>query len=178
MRQRALLFKRTYRFQWSLSNQKEAFVRILINSFGFKCKPLGIGVENRYYVKRIGSKPDFAVLDNNKVIAYIEVTGGNLNIQPGDELWVQKAKLKKFYKLRKKAKIFFVYLGFYDYKLSIARYCEYEDLYPYCENPRDIRQVDIRGIPELYIATPYSLWKPLSRLRIELAKLAGDNAWV
>ena len=168
---RAERFKHAYKPQWWLSNQKEAFIRLLLTGWGYKVKAIGIGVESRKYSGDTGSPPDFVVLDpfTGEEIAYIEVTGGNRGIESPAELWVSLDKFRKYFSYRAKRPVYFVYLGFLQGKLSLALYTEYENLYPYAEKKDHIRRIKPYGITEYYIATPRRIWQPLYKLQYELA---------
>jgi len=166
---RAAAFKRAYRYYWYLSNQKEAFVKTLVESWGFIVRSVGLGALSNRYVNASGSKPDFAIYHpDGDLLAYVEVTGG-YNIDHSEyEIWITYDKFRKYYKLRREIPIYFVYLGFNENKLSLALWCEYEDLYPYSEKRENIKKIKIRGLEETFIVTPRTLWKPLKKLYHEL----------
>lgn len=169
---RAAAFKRAYRLQWHVSNQKEAFVKVFLESFGFRVKPVGLGALEEDYLNRSGSLPDFAVYHpiSNELLFYVEVTGSNVGIV-SDEIWVTYDKFRKYNCLRGQYPIYFFYLGLESGKMKKALFIEYEDLYPYSEKKENIKKINIRGNTETFIVTPFSLWKPLKKFIIEVKDL-------
>ncbi len=168
---RAKRFKRAYKPFWAFSSLKESFVRTLLEAWGFRVRPLGIGVESRREVKETGSGPDFAVYLGDELLCFIEVTGPNWHYAPGQPVWVTYDKFRKLHAWHLKAPVIFVFLGFNDNRLVAALYADYETLYPYAEDPRYIVKAAPYGIEETYIQTPYTAWKPLRKLVRELLPL-------
>ena len=160
-------FKQKYAFQWPLSAQKEAFVKVLLESWGFRAKAVGVGTLSDKYTDESQSLPDFAIYHNNTLIAYVEVTGGNINLKNiiSDGLWIGLHKYRKYVEFWRRRPVYFIYLGFRKNRLSIARYCSIEtvDKYSNC-----VKILTIRGKAERYIIIPYDEFKPLHELYQEL----------
>ena len=170
---RAERFKRAYAPSWRLSNQKEYFVKTLIEATGLKVKFVGLGAGSRRYVKATGSLPDLAVLLGNDIIAYVEVTGANHFYDP-PEIFVSLDKFRKYWEIAKHTPVFFVYLGFREGRLIWAGWLSYEDLYPYGEDPGSLRKLKPYGVEETFIATPRTAWRPLRTLLTELLSLSNS----
>ena len=168
---RARRFKAIYRESWRLGNQKEAFVKTLLESWGFYVKNIGIGVMREEYVRQVVSLPDFAVYipGDKDIVAYVEVTGGR-NVEIGENLWVCASKYDKYFSLARDRPVYFIYIGFKDGKMNFIRYCNYNTLKKYADN---IKTVKIRGIIEHYIVTPFSAWNKIKYLYNELRGLIG-----
>ncbi|MCD6562454.1 MAG: hypothetical protein J7K23_00900 [Thermoproteales archaeon] len=166
---RAAAFKRAYRLQWHISNQKEKFIELFFRSLGFTIRPIGIGTGSEKYYSESGSKPDYALCYLGDVIAYIEVTGANKNYRRGQDIYITLDKFQKYYSLAKNIPVLFIFIGLNNGKMEYAGYCWYEDLYPYSE--KNIIERNFYGIPEKYIVTPFKLWKPLHKITLELSKL-------
>jgi len=171
---RARLFKKAYRSQWHLSNQKEAFIKLLLEGWGFKVKVIGLGALKDKYIDRYGSAPDFEVYDpyEDFLICYIEVTGGNSNITQLSKRWITLNKFTKYYDYARHAPVYFVFLGFNKGKLEVAEYTDYESLYPYAENPECIKKIVVKpnAPEEIFIETPAKIWHPIKELYYELSK--------
>ena len=162
---RARLFKKKYRPYWCLSAQKESFVKVLLESWGFEVRPVGIGSLSEEYIDASGSRPDFAVYNiYNDLVCFIEVTGANNKVSENTaNIYVTYDKYLKYSDC--KTPVYFVYLGFLKGKLRIAKWLEYETLRYFKKN---IITRKIRGIEETFIVTPRSAWKPLKDLFFEL----------
>ena len=162
-------FKRLYSFEWKISAQKEAFIKTLIESWGFQVKAIGIGTLSVDYNPEYESMPDFAVIYNNDIIAYIEVTGANVKIVPGLRLWIGLHKYIKYNELYRKHPIYFVYLGFNRGTLSFVKYLPIWEIDRYAS--KNLIEKTIRGRREKYITIPFSVWKDLRELHYEFLQV-------
>ena len=155
-------FKKAYQLEWYLSNQKEAFIKLLFESLGFEIKPIGLGVMSDKRERDSGSLPDFAVYHKGEVLCYIEVTGDNF-YRDGEEKYITYAKINKFKKLN--APVFFIYLGLRKGKLVEAKYCSLRAALKYAENKNYWRFIKTKwGTEEHFVYIPEEEWKPLSDL--------------
>ena len=169
---RARLFKKKYRPYWRLSAQKESFVKVLLESWGFRVRPVGLGSLSARYVEASGSKPDFAVYDfRDELVCFIEVTGANMKVsEKTADIYVTYDKYLKYQGLVRKIPVYFIYLGFSRGKLSVAKYIDYQTLKYFAKN---IKKRSIRGVEEVFIVTPRSAWRPLRELYYELVGVIG-----
>ena len=164
-------FKKLYSPFWKISAQKEAFVKCLLESWGLEVKPIGVGTMSVDYVDDYGSMPDFAVLypSDKSVLAYIEVTGGNLKILPGLNLWITVDKYLKYNPLYRNHPVYFIYLGFNQNRLSFTKYLPINIIDKYAS--KNIVEKIIRGRKERFIAIPFSIWRDLKELYLEFLQV-------
>jgi len=168
--EKAKRFKKAYRLEWRLSNQKEAFVKLLFESLGFGVIPYGLGVIDEKMKRRSGSLPDFKIVDEKgDVIAYLEVTGSNFH-KKGEEKYIIFDKIRKFSMLD--APTFFVYLGMKNGKLVEAKYVSLRQTLRYAVNKLYHRYKQTRwGTIEHFIYVPDDAWQSLNDLVQELLRL-------
>jgi len=168
--EKAKRFKKAYRLEWKLSNQKEAFVKLWLESLGFQVRACGLGALEERRKRKSGSLPDFSVWKNNRLIAFIEVTGSNF-YKEGDERYIIYDKIRKFYLLRieRGVEVFFVYLALWKGRLRAAYYVSLETALKYFDDERYHRRLKTRwGTEEHFVHIPNHEWKPLSLLVKEL----------
>lgn len=166
-------FKKLYRFEWKISAQKESFIKTLIESWGFQVKAVGIGTLSVDYNPEYESMPDFAVIYNNDIIAYVEVTGANVKIAPGLRLWIALHKYLKYNELYRKNPVYFIYLGFNQNNLIFTKYLPIWEIDRYAK--KNYIEKIIRGRKERYIAIPFSVWKDLRELYREFLQVLKNG---
>jgi len=168
--EKAKKFKRAYKLEWKLSNQKEAFIKLWLESLGFQVRACGLGALEERRKRKSGSLPDFSVWKNNRLVAFVEVTGSNF-YKEGDERYIILAKISRYYRLARKRQVpvYFVYLAFHRGKLRAAYYVDIRTALHYANNPDHHRIFITRwGTEEHFVWIPNSEWKPLSLLVKEL----------
>ena len=168
--EKAKKFKRAYRLEWRLSNQKESFIKLWLESLGFQVRPLGLGCMEEKRKRRSGSLPDFSVWRGSKFVCFIEVTGSNF-FKYSDEKYIIYDKIRKFSELarQRNARVYFVYLALHKGRLRAAFYIDLNTALKYAINSDFHRFLKTRwGTEEHFVYIPNQAWKPLSLLPNEL----------
>ena len=167
-------FQEIYRYQWRLSNLKESFVKLFLESHGYEVRPLGRGVMNPNVVKaslKIKAVPDFAVYYQDYFIAFVEVTGANSYYDPRMGVWINLTKAELANKVD--SPYFFVCLFI---SRKILRKAVFVDksavIYHY--EAQDIIRRKIKGVTHKFVHIPWRETKPLKDLPSELEKLRPD----
>ncbi len=170
---KAKRFKRAYRLEWKLSNQKESFIKLLFESLGFQVRTTGLGVMEDGYKKESGSKPDFLILWNNSKLCYIEVTGDNF-YDHSKEKYIIADKIRKalFIEAAEGLPTIFIYLGLKNGKLVEACFVDLRQAEKYYADEKYHRFYKTKwGTEEHFVYIPDSEWRPLSNLVFELLRL-------
>ena len=171
--EKAKRFKKAYRLEWKLSSQKEAFVKLLFESLGFKVVPYGLGVMEERTKNTVGSRPDFKILDSQgNVLFYVEVTGDNF-YRKGKEKYITYDKVKKYRFI--KEPVLFIYLGLKDGKLVEACFTDLRSVLKYAANRMYHRYKETKwGTIEHFVYIPEFEWKPLNELAHELKTMRSE----